>query len=141
MRERIMAIDDDQDTLDMYANLLGDEGYEVQTHTNPTLATGHVEAFKPELVILDWMFGWEEIGMATLHKLRLNPGTSSVPVIVCSAATKRVGDIEEYLRAKGVIVLHKPFTFSDLLSAIRSALDSPAVPDEAERGGAALTRG
>lgn len=141
MGDRIMAINDDQDTLDMYADLLGEEGYEVATHTNPTLATRHLDQFKPELIILDWMFGWEEIGLTTLHKLRLNPGTADVPVIVCSAATKRVGDVEEYLRAKRVAVLHKPFTFSDLLAAVRAALDSRAAMDEAELGGAALSRG
>lgn len=50
---RIMIVDDDQDLLDLYDNILGDAGYSVRTADNAQNALNLLDQFQPELVLID----------------------------------------------------------------------------------------
>jgi hypothetical protein len=49
-------------------------------------------------------------------------------VLVCSAATNTVQEVEDSLRAKGIGVLYKPFQLTDLVGAIRGLLAGSPAP-------------
>jgi DNA-binding response OmpR family regulator len=49
--------------------------------------------------------------------------TAGIPVIVCTAATREVREIEGYLTAHDIQVVPKPFDIDDLLSAVKRALN------------------
>ena len=122
MKQRIMAINDNQDILQMLQDVLTYEGYEFAGQRQPEFAIDDLDRFKPDLIILDWLFGREACGMDLLERMRLHPATSATPVLVCSAATNMVQEVEESLRARNVGVLYKPFHLADLVDAIRGLL-------------------
>ena len=135
MASRILAINDSQSILDLFRLLLTDEGYEVALYTDPDQAVADLEQVKPELIILDWLFGQEDLGRQILQRLKLNPSTAAIPVVVGSAGIRMVREVEEYLRAKGVAVVYKPFAIDDLLSVITTALQVDTAPGARTRDG------
>ncbi len=122
MATHIMTIDDSPEILDMLEAILTEEGYEVSRYLAPDLAVANLGERRPDLIILDWLFGSEERGMQMLQRLKLHPSTARIPVLVCTASVQQVREIHDYLEAKGVIVIFKPFAVDELLSAITAAL-------------------
>ena len=128
MKQRIMAINDNQDILQMLQDVLTYEGYEFAGQREPEFAVDDLNHFKPDLIILDWLFGREARGMELLELMKLHPATSATPVLVCSAATNTVQEVEDSLRAKGIGVLYKPFQLADLVGVIRGLLAGRPAP-------------
>src|SRR5260221_2891100 len=100
---RILAIEDDAATRDMYSRLLRDEGHEA------VLAADGVEGLqrldpRPDLVILDLSLP-DIDGYQVLRAIKSDPMTSDIPVLVVSASQfDRPADIEGFVAA-----LRKPF--------------------------------
>lgn len=126
MAPRIMVVNDSQDILEMFRDLLTYEGFEAIAYRAPELAVADLRETKPDLIILDWLFGHEELGMQLLKLVRQDPAMAATPVLVCSAANQKVEAVEDELRAQGVGVVYKPFMIDDMLSAIRAALPPDA---------------
>lgn len=82
------------------------------------------------------MLGPTELqGWALLQEVRMSPPAESIPVVVCTAATKWVREQEGWLAANAVKVVLKPFKVAHLEHAIRQALELPGVTASAELGG------
>ncbi len=124
MATRIMVINDTQEILEMFRAILEDEGYEVILYSFAILDMTEYERVKPDLIILDLVFGGEKSGWQMLQKLKMNRSTATIPVIVCTAATNAVREMEGYLLSKGVNVILKPFNIDDLVAAVKLALQS-----------------
>jgi DNA-binding response OmpR family regulator len=124
MATRIMVINDTQEILDMFRAILEDEGYEVILYSFAILDMTEYERVKPDLIILDLVFGSEKSGWQMLQKLKMNRTTATIPIILCTAATNAVREMEGYLLSKGVGVLLKPFDIDDLAAAVKLALQS-----------------
>lgn len=80
-------------------------------------------AAPPALVILDNRLP-DMSGMEVLRRLRSQPTTGSVPVVVVSADAFR-DSIEAMLAAGATDYLTKPFQLTDLLAAIDRFIASP----------------
>ena len=124
MAMRIMVINDTQEILDMFRAILEDDGYEVILYSFAILDMTEYERVKPDLIILDLVFGSEKSGWQMLQKLKMNRSTATIPIILCTAATNAVREMEGYLLSKGVGVLLKPFDIDDLAAAVKLALKS-----------------
>ena len=124
MVTRIMVINDTQEILDMFRAILEEEGYEVILYSFAILDMTEYERVKPDLIILDLVFGGEKSGWQMLQKLKMNRSTATIPIIVCTAATNAIREMEGYLLSKGVGVILKPFDIDDLLAAVKLALQS-----------------
>ncbi len=107
----ILVVDDERDLRDSIAELLVDEGYDVEEAGDGAEALAKARACHPIVVLLDLMMpgmsGWE-----FRAQQRGDPELSEIPVIVVSALGKTPG-----LDAAGY--LQKPFDLEDLLSAVR----------------------
>src|SRR5579875_45577 len=125
MKKRILVINDTQELLELFRILLEKEGYEVILSGVPTQKVAEIEQLHPDLVLLDILFRQERIGWQILEMLRTNRATASIPIIICSVAIKDVEEQEGYLNSQGIRVVYKPFDVDVLLSAIKSALESP----------------
>ena len=125
MATRIMVINDTQEILEMFRAILEEEGYEVILYSYAILDMGEYERVKPDLIILDLVFGSEKSGWQMLQKLKMNRSTATIPIIICTAATNAVREMEGYLLSKGTTVILKPFDIDDLVSAVKLALQSP----------------
>lgn len=125
MAVRILVVNDTQEILDLFREILEDEGYEVILYSYTIEEMAEVERIAPDLIILDYVFGYEKSGWQMLQKLKMTRTTESIPIIVCTAATREVRDIQGYLQAHGIRLLPKPFGIDELLSIVTHALQDP----------------
>lgn len=124
MPTHVMVIDDNQEILNLFEEILTEEGYSVSLYSFAVHDMAEVERINPDLIILDYLIGGEELGWQFLQKLKMRRSTADIPVVVCTAAVKAVQEMEGYLKSKGVAVVLKPFDIDDLLIAVRQALVS-----------------
>jgi len=121
--KRILLVNDSKELLELMGTLLQAQGYEPILRSYPILDLNMIVALRPDLIILDILFGNQQaIGWSMLDLLKLSPSTASIPVIVCTAALKEVFEQQDYLAAQGVKVLLKPFLVDAMVDAINSAL-------------------
>lgn|SRR5690606_29149632 len=128
MTARIMVINDDTEFLGLMQALLAEEGYQVVTLRESRGAARIVRRERPDLVILDIRMEHPEAGSQLLEILRLDPATTALPVIVCSADAVFLRQKDALLREKGCIPLEKPFDLDDLLSAVTSVVGPGGAP-------------
>lgn len=111
----ILVIDDDLAILDMIAELLSYEGYQVVTHTEGSSALAWAKTNPPSLILLDLMMP-EMSGWQVVAALRATPQTRAVPVVLLSARrdlpnTAKDLDVPDFLE--------KPFEINDLLRVVQ----------------------
>lgn len=119
---RILVINDTPEILAAFKDILEDEGYTPLLYSYAISNLQEIEQINPDLIILDYVFGRTKSGWQTLQLLKMNRSTAQIPVIVCTAATSAVRDIEGYLTAHDIQLVPKPFDIDDLLNAVRRAL-------------------
>jgi DNA-binding response OmpR family regulator len=124
MAARILVINDTQEILELFRMLLEEEGYEVVLAGFPIQQISDIEQIKPDLIILDFVFGDQKTGWQMLQMLKMKRSTASIPVIVCTAALDLVREQEGYLVSQGVHVVFKPFDIDSLLEAVRLEMQS-----------------
>ncbi len=136
MPARIMVVNDTQEILELFEDLLTSEGYEVILYSFAIRDLDEVERHKPDLIVLDYIFGGERQGWELLQKLKMRRSTAAIPVVICTAAKRQVEEIEGHLVAMGVGVVLKPFNVEDLLNTIRHTIEAhrsgAEVPEEAD---------
>lgn len=125
MAVHIMVINDTQEILELFRDLLTQEGYEVSLYSYGIHDMAEVERVAPDLIIIDYLIGDEQTGWQMLQKLKMTRPTASIPIIVCTAALHQVKEIEGWLTQKRITVVLKPFDVDDLLAAVRRALGTP----------------
>lgn len=117
---KIIIIEDEPDTAEMYAEMMRISGYEVVKYFGGGSAVAKIAEQKPSAIVLDIMMpdisGWD-----VLRYLKDEPSLSNVPVIIVSAKTLP-SDINQGLEAGATIYLTKPVTFKDLKTAIDDAI-------------------
>lgn len=123
--KRVLVVNDTQEILELFADLLGEMGLEVVLMSYAPRELERIRDVAPDLIILDLVFGERELlGWQLLQKLRMDPRLDEVPVIVCSAAVKMLHELEGHLTEQGVLAVVKPFTVDQLEEAVRRALPS-----------------
>lgn len=120
----IMVIEDSQDIRELLCDLLTDEGYAVALYAAPGAALADLERIKPDLIILDWLFDRDPLGMEVLQSLRLRAPWADLPVLICSAATRQIQELEPFLARRGALLMYKPFLVDELCAAIETALSA-----------------
>jgi CheY-like chemotaxis protein len=120
---RVVVVNDDTDFLTLMKELLTDVGgYEVAICREGNKAYQFVKEQQPDLVILDIRIDGQETGWTILECLTLDPATSPIPLIVCSAAIRELAAHQAHLAHYGVDVLTKPFDLDTLLEKCQAAL-------------------
>jgi DNA-binding response OmpR family regulator len=114
MLKKIIVIEDDNDILDLMQYILEDEGYQVlpSSRTEP-LAT--VLEHRPNLVLLDDRLP-DEFGHQFCARLKANPETASIPVILVSA-TRNLHQVAIDCKADGYLT--KPFDLHELVNLVK----------------------
>jgi DNA-binding response OmpR family regulator len=122
MAKRILAIDDEPDTLLVIKNALSGEGYEVETAEGGEAGLEAAFANPPDLITLDVMMPGMN-GADVSRKLKSNPATARIPIIMLTALHEK-----KYIKAAllqlGVdYYIVKPFEISDFLMKVKEALE------------------
>ena len=119
---KIVIIEDEPDTAEMYAEMMRISGYEVVKYYGGLSAVAHLADQDPEAVILDLMMP-DLSGLEVLNYIKEKPDLSDLPVIIVSAKTMPE-DVEKGLKAGAVAYLTKPVSFADLKVAIDNAVSN-----------------
>lgn len=119
---KILIIDDDRTVCQSMKLLLSKSGHQVEAIFNPLNAIEHIEAFKPELVILDMNFSVAttgEQGLAMLKKIRAR--YDKLPIILITGwGSMELAIAGMKLGARDFIT--KPWDNQQLLQSIESIL-------------------
>lgn len=118
MAVKILIVDDMPDAIEFLPDWLQREGYETQMATRGQQALALAEECHPDLILLDVMMPGMD-GIETCRRLRLNPSTSDIPVILISARSPSEGRAEGLL-AGATDYIAKPIHFPYLLERIQS---------------------
>lgn len=128
---RILLTDDDTDLLSVMGSLLKKTGFNVELAHDGMECLAKAETFAPDLIVLDIMMPGIH-GLETLKRLKANPKTSQIKVIMCSAKNFKT-DQGMAIQLGALAVLAKPINNRDFVDAIRGGLK----PAETSQGAAA----
>lgn len=125
-KRHILVVNDTPPLLDLFRDLLGDEGYQVTTDAfsveiDQLLA--RIKTMQLDLVILDLVIGGERLGLQLLQMLKMDRATRDLPVIICTAAHNQAQEMESHLDQMGVAVVLKPFDIDHLLQEIETVFN------------------
>jgi len=127
---RILIADDNADMRDYLTHLLG-ERYHVETVTNGAQALRAIAGALPDLVISDVMMPVMD-GFALLERLRADPRTATLPVMLLSARAGEEATIEGLERGADDYLI-KPFSARDALSRVAARLEISRLRQQSER--------
>ncbi|MBE0669443.1 MAG: response regulator, partial [Anaerolineales bacterium] len=113
-QERILIVDDDDVTLRLAAHVFQKAGYDVHTAVDGIEGLRKAENIKPDLIILDVMMP-DINGLQVCERLRANPATSWLPIIMLSAKAN-VEDKLEGFHAGADDYVAKPVSHKELLA-------------------------
>jgi len=120
---RILLVDDDPMITELVVDMLGIEGYDVDTATNGLEALQKLERQRYDLIItdlhmpkLDGSGFYRELAQRKLHSLKR---------IIFLTGTTGMSEEHRFVQESGVPVLLKPFNVSDLIELVRRLLSSP----------------
>jgi two-component system cell cycle response regulator DivK len=118
--QRVLVVDDYQDSREAYAEYLRFVGYEVSSAADGNAALDCALAQSCDVIVLDIALPKLD-GLSVLRRLRANPRTADVPVIIVSAATS--AEIRSAADAAGAnMFLAKPCPPDEVELAIRAVI-------------------
>lgn len=123
---RILMIDDDTKLTDLLQLVFESKGFGVTIANNGIQALESLETELPEAVLLDLMMPGMS-GLEVCQRIRANPRTSNVPVVVLTAKSG-IESKQELLEAGATDYLVKPVPLNDLVSRIGALVDSTGPP-------------
>lgn len=119
----IVVADDDPLYLEMISFIFQEVGFTQTYYTTGAEAFPLIRDRQPDLVLLDINPVNSEQGWNTLHLMRLNPATRTIPVLVCTTDPHLVHIKGAMLQAQDCEILEKPFDLEVLLNAITTLLE------------------
>lgn len=121
---KILIADDDELVVQLLKTTFAEQGHEV-VHVADGVGVGTLAASeRPDLIVLDIMMPGID-GIEALRRLRTDPVTSTVPVIMLTTRGYR-NEVVGALTLGACDYLLKPFTTEVLLERVRRALGAPA---------------
>ena len=91
---RVLVIDDDPKSVELFSTLLISEGYEVLKAYGGQEGIDKTFLYKPDLILLDLMMP-EVSGFDVVDKLKTSPETNTIPIIVITAMDLTQADKEK----------------------------------------------
>ena len=125
-RCRVLLVEDDDAARAMYAAALSREGFHVRTAPDGMAALRMLEAYDPDVVILDLRLPLAD-GFEVLRELRCDRAHALLPVIAVSgheSGLERARNDPDFFAA-----LQKPFDPDDLIGVTRRAALRPSRPE------------
>jgi DNA-binding response OmpR family regulator len=88
---RILLVDDDADLIEGQKAYLEKNGYQVESAMTIEEGVARAASFCPQLIIADLMMQHYDSGFVFCRKVRDVPGMEKVPIIMQTAAPRKVG--------------------------------------------------
>ncbi len=126
--KHILIVDDEKDLCDVLSYNLRRAGYEVATAHTGRSALDYITKKSPDLVVLDVMLP-ELSGTEVASRLRSNPATASIPIVMVTAKGEEVDQLVG-LTAGADDYVCKPFSTKVLLARIEAVLRRSGAPGQ-----------
>jgi CheY-like chemotaxis protein len=127
--QKILVIDDEEDTVIYMETLLRDNGYETVSASDGEEGMKKVIAEKPDLVVLDVSMP-QKSGMRFFKEIKADSNLASIPVIFVTGVTGFGGDedgLKKFLDRRGSVptpegFFSKPIDREEFLKAVEKLL-------------------
>ena len=116
---RVLIVDDEPAVREMLAVALEMAGFEVIEADNASTALHHVASSLPDLMLIDWMMP-QVSGLELCRRLRRNPDTANIPLILLTARGEEDAKITGLEVADDYIT--KPFSPRELVARLKAIL-------------------
>ncbi len=126
----IYIVEDDSNIRQMESYALKNSGYEVAEFSDGESFWELCRTALPDLVLLDIMLPGED-GLSILRRLREDPSTRRIPVIIISAKSTEL-DTVTGLDSGADDYITKPFGVMELISRVRAILRRVDVPSSSQ---------
>ena len=118
--ELILVVDDTPANLEVVCETLSDAGYFVATAINGARALKRVQAYPPDLILLDVQMPGID-GFETCKRLKAEPKTASIPIIFMTALSDAQSK-EKGFDLGAVDYITKPFQEQEVLARVKTHL-------------------
>jgi len=119
-RKKILIVEDYDDWRGLLAKLIDFFGYEAIEANSAKDAIGKAFEFHPDLILLDLCLP-DLTGDKVIARLKANPATQDIPVIITSALVER--SVKNHAMLAGAAeILEKPFDISTLQEVLNRYL-------------------
>jgi DNA-binding response OmpR family regulator len=120
MAKRVLIVDDEANIVAALDYLLRRSGYEVSVAATGDEALRQVEAFAPDLVLLDVMMP-QKSGYEVCRRIRERPEWAAVKIVMLSAKGREV-EVSKGMSLGADLYVTKPFSNAALVARIRELL-------------------
>ncbi len=118
----VLVVDDDQALLDLYRDVLGDEGYRITATPVAPDDLGAVRELAPDAILLDLRLGGGPGGPSLLERLSTDPAMAAIPVVLCTGDVREVEALRSRPEGLAAGVVLTPFDLDDLLGTLATAI-------------------
>lgn len=136
MAEKILIIDDDVDTLRLVGLMLQRQGYHISAASNGSQGLAKALEERPDLILLDVMMP-DMDGYEVTRRLRKNPATVSIPILMFTAKTQ-LDDKVTGFEVGADDYLTKPTHPTELQAHVKALLARSASKENSSASAAAL---
>ena len=119
---RILIVDDTPFSAVVLSHLLTNNNFEVSTVQSGENALNMVKHNRPHLILLDVMMPGGIDGYETCRRLKAEPQTRDIPIILMSSLTDTVDKVKGF-KAGAVDYVTKPFQYEEILARIKTHLN------------------
>jgi len=119
-KDKILAIDDEEDILELLRFNLTKEGYQVRSASTGEEALSLARSERPDLVLLDLMLPGID-GLEVARRLKADPITRNMPIVMLTAKGEE-SDIVAGLELGAEDYITKPFSRKVLVARLRAVL-------------------
>jgi two-component system cell cycle response regulator len=130
-KSNVLVVDDNPDKLRLLQTALNLAGYNVTTATDGDEALAAIESYQPDLVITDVMMPRMN-GYELAERIRANPVTKFIPVIMQTAGGRRAEDLRRASEVGALGYITDPTDLDLLLARTRTLLEFKAYLDVCE---------
>jgi CheY-like chemotaxis protein len=134
--KNILLVDDDRDLVQTTKTFLEARGYTVATAYSGIEARDELKLKRPDLVVLDIMMDYDTDGFNVAYKLKNDPETARIPVIIVSGFTKEletkthIFEPMMYRDWPAAKFFEKPVKLGALADAVADLLAGAEVPSD-----------
>jgi DNA-binding response OmpR family regulator len=121
--EKVLIVDDNSDILWVVETVLKRYGFEVLALPKGEAVVRRTKSFLPNLILLDVFLSGID-GIEVCNKIKENPKTRDIPIIMFSAHTDFSG-VKKFCKADDFI--SKPFDVNELVNKIRFQIKEASV--------------
>ncbi len=121
-KKRVLVVDDERHIVRLVQVNLERQGYEVLTAYDGVECLEKAKSEQPDLIVLDVMMPRMD-GFEALQRLKSDPETSHIPVIMLTARAQDRDVLQGYQYGAD-LYLTKPFSPMELLSLVRRVFES-----------------